>query len=150
MSIFHCGSIRFPGGHRVRDRHQPIFVKRTSDISRRPAARICRAVVFALAFSLALGFVSSGNEAAAGDIVVASTMDSVSVFGADELKIKKSKAFHRWDKMLERYAKQEARLAKGRGRINEKAGSKMWDDMIASLKGLDPVTQIKKVRGCPR
>ena len=72
-------------------------------------------------------------------------MESVSVFGAGELKVKKSKAFYRWGKMLKRYAKQEARLAKGRGRINEKAGSKMWDDKIASLKGLDPVTQINKV-----
>jgi len=47
--------------------------------------------------------------------------------------------------MLKRYAKQEARLAKGRGRINEKADSKTWDYMIASLKGLDPVTKINKI-----
>lgn len=145
MNIFHCGSVRFPGGHRVRDRNQPIFAKRTTYISRRPAARICRALVFALAFSLALGFVSSGNDAAAGDIVVASNQGSISVFGAEGMKVKNSKPFRGWDTMLARYAKQEARLAKGGGRINEKNGSKLWDDMIASLRGLEPTTQIRKV-----
>ncbi len=128
----------------MREHNQPIFAKRTPVISRRPVARLCRTLVFALTFAFALAFVGSENDAAA-ETVVASNMDSVSVFGADELKVKKSKTFHRWDKMLERYAVQEARLAKGRGRINEKRGSKLWDDMIDSLKGLDPVTQIKEV-----
>jgi predicted transglutaminase-like cysteine proteinase len=72
-------------------------------------------------------------------------MDSVSVFGASELKVKKSNTFHRWDKMLERYAAQDARLAKGRGRINEKRGLQLWEEVISGLKGMDPVTQIKEI-----
>ena len=32
-----------------------------------------------------------------------------------------------------------------RGRINEINGSKLWNDMIASLRGLDPTTQIREV-----
>ena len=47
-----------------------------------------------------------------------------------ETKVKKSNSFRGWDTLLKRYAKQEARLAKGRGRINEKAGAKLWNEMI--------------------
>ncbi len=129
MSIFHYGPIRFPGGHRVRDRHQPIFARRTNYKSRRPAARVFRALVFVLAFSLTFGFIGTGS-AVAGETLGASSMDSVSIFGALESKVKKSNSFRGWDTLLKRYAKQEARLAKGRGRINEKAGAKLWNEMI--------------------
>jgi hypothetical protein len=47
--------------------------------------------------------------------------------------------------MLERYAAQDARLAKGRGRINEKRGLQLWEEVISGLKGMDPVTQIKEI-----
>ena len=151
MSVFHCGLFRFLGGHGARNfcnRNESNSAKRTSYIFGRSAARFCRALaltlVLALALGLAIGFVGAG-DAAAGDKIFASNMNSVSVFGASELKVKKAKTFHRWDKMLERYAVQEARLAKGRGRLNEKRGSKLWDEVINGLKGLDPVTQIKEV-----
>ena len=144
MSIFHCGSVCLPGGHGARDHKESLSAKRTTYIPGRRATQIFRALVVALALALAIGFVGSGNQAAA-EMVGASSMESVSVFGAVETKVKKSKSFKSWGTLLKRYAKQEVRLAKGRGRMNEKAGSKLWNQLIDSLRGLDRTTQIEKV-----
>ena len=87
INIIYCGLFRFLGGHGARNFNELNSSERTTNIFGLRAARFCRALVLALALGLAIGF-TGASDAAAGDIVVASTMDSVSVFGAGELKVK--------------------------------------------------------------
>ena len=119
--------------------------EQTTYISGQWAARFCRALTLAFTLSLAICLAAEGNESAAADAAGMSNSDIVSVFGATQTKVKNSKSFHSWDTLLKRYAKQLRRLAMGRGRMNEKAGSKLWNELIDSLRGQEPVTQVNKV-----
>ena len=145
MPIFHCGVVRLLASIGERHCNETNSCERTTYISGQRALSLFRAVFLTLALALAFCFVADFSDAAAGERASAAKGDVVSVFGAKQTKVKKSKSFTRWDTLLKRYAKQEARLEKGRGRINEKAGSKLWLELIDSLQGLDQVTQIQKV-----
>jgi len=145
VNTFHYGPVRLFGGRFIRNRTQPIFARRTTDNSRKPAARLGRSLIFVLAFALALAFVTSGNHAAAADSPTVAGIDSVPVFGATHKKVEQSKSFRNWQRMLKRYAKQEDRISKGRARMNEKGGEKLWNDLIDRLQGLDAATQVAEV-----
>jgi predicted transglutaminase-like cysteine proteinase len=145
MRNFHSGVVRLLASFGACRSNEKVSCERTTDISGLQAARLFRAIIFTLALSLALCFVTDVSDALAGESASAAKGDTVSVFGAKQIKVKKSNSFTSWDTLLKRYAKQEARLEKGRGRINEKAGSKLWIELIDSLQGLDQITQIQKV-----
>ena len=123
MGIFYCRPVCLPGRH---------------------GARNFRTLVVALALALAFAVAGAVHGTAAETTGVLS-MESVPLFGAVETKVKKSTSFRSWETLLKRYAKQEGRLLKGRGRINEKLGSKLWNELIDSLRGLDRATQIEKI-----
>ena len=145
MSIFHCGVVRLLASIGARNCDETTSCERTTYIAGHRALGLFRAVILTLALVLAFCFIGDFSDASAGEQASAAKSDVVSVFGAKQTKVKKSKSFTSWGTLLKRYAKQEARLEKGRGCINEKAGSKLWVELIDSLQGLDQVTQIQKV-----
>jgi predicted transglutaminase-like cysteine proteinase len=144
---------------RIRLFHRSLFDRkilsrrdpRTTAISRKPAAHLRRAflLVPALALTLLVAAVASPADAketvTGSETLTVASIDTVAVFGAEQMKVKKSKSFSNWQRMLKRFEKEEERLAKGRARMNEKGAMQQWNELIASLQGLDQATQVAEV-----